>query len=76
MLRAAAWANNHHAETAAALKEYTPLTDDAIAKMTRIRFAAGYTPTLLQPVLDAGFKVRVSSKSAIVAGDLMFPGFS
>jgi NitT/TauT family transport system substrate-binding protein len=73
--KGAAWANAHHAETAAALKEYTPLTDDAIAKMTRIRFATGYTPALLQPVLDTGFKFGIF-KSAISAGDLMFPGFS
>jgi NitT/TauT family transport system substrate-binding protein len=73
--RGAAWANGHHLETAAALKEYTPLTDDAIAKMTRIRFATSYTPALLQPVLDTGFKFGIF-KSAIGARDLMFPGFS
>jgi NitT/TauT family transport system substrate-binding protein len=73
--RGAAWANSHHAETATALKEYTPLTDDAIAKMTRIRFATRYTPALLQPVLDTGFKFGIF-KSAIGASDLMFPGFS
>jgi NitT/TauT family transport system substrate-binding protein len=72
--KGAAWANAHHAETGEALKEYTPLTDDTIAKMTRIRFATTYSSAYLQPVLDTGFKYGIL-KSPISANDLMFPGF-
>jgi NitT/TauT family transport system substrate-binding protein len=72
--KGAAWANTHHLETGIALKEYTPLTDETIAKMTRIRFATSYAPAYLQPVLDAGFKYGIL-KNAINATDLMFPGF-
>jgi len=72
--KGAAWANTHQTETAAALKAYTPLTDDAIAKMTRIKFATTYTPALLQPALDTGYKFNIF-KSPIGAADLMYPGF-
>lgn len=72
--KGSAWANAHHVETATALKEYSPLTDDAIAKMTRIRFATTYSPALLQPVLDTGFKFGLL-KGAVTSTDLMFPGF-
>jgi NitT/TauT family transport system substrate-binding protein len=72
--KGAAWANTHQTETAAALKAFTPLTDDAIAKMTRIRFATTYSPALLQPALDTGYKFNIF-KSPIGAADLMFPGF-
>ena len=74
LLKGAAWANTHHLETGLALKPYTPLTDETIAKMTRIRFATSYTPAYLQPVLDTGFKYNIL-KSPMSASDLMFPGF-
>ena len=74
LLKGAAWANTHHLETGIALKQYTPLTDETIAKMTRIRFATTYNPAYLQPVLDTGFKYNIL-KSAMSASDLMFPGF-
>jgi len=74
ILKGAAWANTHHVETGTALKQYTPLTDDTIAKMTRIRFATNYTPAYLQPVLDTGYKAGIL-KSPMSASDLMFPGF-
>jgi NitT/TauT family transport system substrate-binding protein len=72
--KGAAWANTHHVETGAALKQWTPLTDETISKMTRIRFATSYTPAYLQPVLDTGFKAGIL-KSPMSASDLMFPGF-
>lgn len=74
VLKGAAWANTHHAETGTALKAYTPLSDETIAKMTRIRFATSYAAAYLQPVLDTGYKFAIL-KSAIGASDLMFPGF-
>ena len=74
IFKAAAWANTHHVETGLALKEFTPLTDETIAKMTRIRFATTFTPAYLQPVLDTGFKYSIL-KSPMSASDLMFPGF-
>jgi NitT/TauT family transport system substrate-binding protein len=72
--KGAAWANAHPADTATALKAVTPLTDDTIAKMTRIRFATAYSPALLQPALDTGFKFAIF-KSSFNASDLVFPGF-
>lgn len=72
--KGAAWANAHHLETGIALKEYTPLTDETIAKMTRIHFATSYAPAFLQPVLDTGFKYGIL-KRPMSAADLMFPGF-
>ncbi len=72
--KSAAWANTHHTETGAALKDFTPLTDETIAKMTRIRFASTYTPAYLQPVLDTGFTYNIL-KSPMHANDLMFAGF-
>ena len=72
--KGAAWANAHPADTATALKAHTPLTDDAIAKMTRIKFATAYVPALLQPALDTGVKYGIF-KSALTASDLVFPGF-
>lgn len=74
ILKSAAWANTHRVETGIALKAYSPLTDETIAKMTRSRFATTSAPAYLQPVLDTGFKYGIL-KSAITARDLMFPGF-
>ena len=73
--KGAAWANTHHLETGIALKDYTPLTAETIAKMKRIRFATSYAPAYLQPVLDTGFKYGIL-KNPITATELMFPGFS
>jgi len=52
MLRTAAWANAHHAESAAILVSAAKLDPAIATKMTRSTYGTRLEPALMQPVLD------------------------
>jgi NitT/TauT family transport system substrate-binding protein len=64
-----AWANTHHDESAAIVSKGTKIPIETVRVMTRTRYAT-LSPTLLQPVLDAGVRYK-SIEKAVSAVDLI-----
>jgi NitT/TauT family transport system substrate-binding protein len=56
MKQTAAWANAHHAESAAILLKYTKLTPEIVAHMNRAIYGTALEPALIQPVIDNAAK--------------------
>lgn len=56
-----AWANTHRDESAVITAQGTKLALETVKSMTRVRYAT-LTPTLLQPVIDAGVKYKSIEK--------------
>lgn len=74
MTKTAAWANTHRAETAPILQKVSQLPEEAIAKMTRTRFAERLSISLIQPVLDTAARNGIL-RTSMNAADLILPGF-
>lgn len=51
MQRAHAWANTHHAQSAAILVRHTKILADVARSMTRVQFGSTLDPGLIQPVI-------------------------
>ncbi|HEY5349497.1 MAG TPA: ABC transporter substrate-binding protein [Candidatus Lustribacter sp.] len=62
MLRTAAWANAHHAESAQILVRSAKLDPSIAAKMTRSTYGTSLAPALMQPVLDMFLHFGILSK--------------
>jgi NitT/TauT family transport system substrate-binding protein len=56
---AAAWANAHHAESAAILVRNTKIPASAIATMARAQFGLALDPAMIRPIVDAAVKYGV-----------------
>lgn len=69
MLHVAAWANEHHADSAQILVRSAKLDPGIAAKMTRSTYGTSLAPALMQPVLDMFLHFGVLSK-AMSADDL------
>lgn len=71
MAETAAWANTHHAESAAILDQHakTKLAPNVV----RIFFPPRVTPAVIQPVIDASAKYGLL-KAAFPAGDIIASG--
>ncbi|MFN2450623.1 MAG: ABC transporter substrate-binding protein [Candidatus Baltobacteraceae bacterium] len=68
MLETATWANAHHAESAKILEKYTKQTIQP--RMRRVHFATKFTPSEVQPLIDAAAKYGVT-KTAFPALELI-----
>lgn len=74
MAKTAVWANAHHAETGVMLQKFLPLTDDVLAKMTRVEYGTKLDTKYMQPILDTAAKYGVL-KAPVDAKELIAPGF-
>jgi NitT/TauT family transport system substrate-binding protein len=63
------WANQHHAESAAILANYTQIDNDLLKVMGRCAYAERLQAADLQPELDVAAKYGITPK-AVMAGDL------
>lgn len=72
MYRAAAWSNQHHAETGDVLVSVTKLDPAIVRAMPRVLFADSPDPASLKPHLDAALKYGLIDKP-IAAEDLFAP---
>ena len=59
MLKTAAWANTHHAESAQILIRSAKLDPAIATKMTRSTYGTSLDPAFMQPVLDMFFHFKV-----------------
>jgi NitT/TauT family transport system substrate-binding protein len=57
--QAAAWANAHHAESAAILVRNTKIPASAIDTMARAQFGLSLDPAMIRPIVDAAVKYGV-----------------
>jgi NitT/TauT family transport system substrate-binding protein len=73
MLKTAAWANTHHAESAQILVRSARLDPAIAAKMTRSTYGLVLDPALMQPVLDTFVHYGVLPK-AMSADDVAWKG--
>ena len=73
MLKTAAWANTHHAESAQILVRSAKLDPAIAAKMTRSTYGLVLDPALMQPVLDTFLHYGVLPK-AMSADDVAWKG--
>lgn len=72
-LRANAWANGHHDESAVVLSRYTQIPADAVRSMARATYGVvPVTPAIVQPVLDGMTKYFKTQR--LVAVDLLWSG--
>ena len=69
---AAAWANDHHDETANILAAHSKITVATVRSMNRTMFSTTLGPRQVQPVLDVAFRYGVLQK-AVRATDLIIP---
>ncbi len=72
-LRAIAYANAHHAETAPLAAEITATPLEIVQKTVRVNSAPSLGSPILQPMIDAAAKYGLIAKS-IPARDLVFSG--
>jgi NitT/TauT family transport system substrate-binding protein len=73
MLKTAAWANTHHAESAQILVRSAKLDPDIASKMTRSTYGLVLAPDLMQPVLDMFLHFKVLP-TAMGADDVIWKG--
>jgi NitT/TauT family transport system substrate-binding protein len=73
MLKTAAWANAHHAESAQILVRSAKLDPVIASKMTRSTYGTNLDPVLMQPVLDTFLHYAVLPK-AMSADDVIWKG--
>jgi NitT/TauT family transport system substrate-binding protein len=59
MRQAAAWANTHHAESAAILVRNTKIPASAVDSMARAQFGLTLDPAMIRPIVDAAVKYGV-----------------
>jgi NitT/TauT family transport system substrate-binding protein len=69
--QAAAYANSHHAETAALMSQFSKVPVEVYQKMARVESATSSDPALLQPFIDAAAKYKLIS-NPFPAKDLFF----
>jgi ABC-type nitrate/sulfonate/bicarbonate transport system substrate-binding protein len=69
---AAKYANEHHAQTAPIMAEFTGIPLASFTQMTRAEQGASLIPTLIQPVIDAAHKYG-SLKQSFPAQDVVDP---
>lgn len=59
LYEAAAYANKHHAETAAMMADATKIPVETFERMPRVDGATSLNPALFQPVIDAAAKYKL-----------------
>jgi ABC-type nitrate/sulfonate/bicarbonate transport system substrate-binding protein len=60
---AAAYVNAHHSETVQMMADVTKLPVEKISKMARVENATSNDPQLIQPLIDAGAKYKMTARS-------------
>lgn len=73
--QAAAYVNEHHAQTVDTLAKFTSIKPEVIAKMTRAQMATALDPKFLQPVVDVCTRYKVIS-APIDAATMIAPGLA
>jgi ABC-type nitrate/sulfonate/bicarbonate transport system substrate-binding protein len=54
----ARWANSHPDESSAILAKYAKMDPDVVRNMARAPYGDQFTPDMLQPYLDYGYKYK------------------